>query len=211
LCSSAPGPACGSPWGGRRGFALRPSRRSARPARACTCFQAAPVCALGWRFRWSGVHGRSARDTFVDQGCRRRCRRPRRHRPLPSFGIAGGPPDERLTNQLDPGTQPHVRWCGIPSTWRSPTTRRPGGSPRRHATSPQSALPAGRRVVALGEVDGMPHLPLPPTGRPRRSGTSRRPAARRGHTVCAWNATCPSAALCWREEGRGWTLGIDVR
>ena len=55
LCSSAPGPACGSPWGGRRGFALRPSRRSACPARACTCFQAVAGGRCRAFRRWSGV------------------------------------------------------------------------------------------------------------------------------------------------------------
>jgi hypothetical protein len=56
--------------------------------------------------------------------------------------------------------------CGIPSTWRSPTARRPGGSPRRDWRRSRGTLPLGRRVVALGEVDGMPHPvhpgPVPP-------------------------------------------------
>jgi hypothetical protein len=50
---------------------------------------------------------------------------------------------------------------GIPSAWRSPTTRPPGApgatsSPHRRLSLP--CLPPGHRVVALGEVDGMPHL-----------------------------------------------------
>jgi hypothetical protein len=48
----------------------------------------------------------------------------------------------------------------IPSTWRSPTARRPGGSPRRNRRPTRSALPLGRRVVALREVGGMARLPL---------------------------------------------------
>jgi hypothetical protein len=44
------------------------------------------------------------------------------------------------------------RWwpCGIPSVWRSPTTRQPGGSPRRDRRVGRIALPPGWRVVALG-------------------------------------------------------------
>jgi len=45
----------------------------------------------------------------------------------------------------------------IGASWRSPTARRPGGQP---STSPAAALVqpllSGRRVVAVGEVDGMP-------------------------------------------------------
>jgi hypothetical protein len=52
-----------------------------------------------------------------------------------------------------------ARWepWGIPSTWRSPTTWGPGGSPRRDRQRPHVALPPGPHVVALGEVDGIPH------------------------------------------------------
>jgi hypothetical protein len=52
-----------------------------------------------------------------------------------------------------------ARWgsCGVPSIWRSPTTRQPGGSPRPNRCVRRLALPPGCRVVALGEVDGMPH------------------------------------------------------
>ena len=85
--------------------------------------------------------------------------------------------------------RPRRGWCGIPSTWHRPTTRRPGGSPRRTRTVPRAALPLGCRVVALREVVGMPHPaattspPLPRTARP-----SRRPAARRGHEHFGVNA-----------------------
>jgi hypothetical protein len=50
-----------------------------------------------------------------------------------------------------------ARWgsCGIPSAWRSPTTRRPMGSPRRNRCVPHVALPLDCRVVALGEAGGM--------------------------------------------------------
>jgi hypothetical protein len=47
--------------------------------------------------------------------------------------------------------------CGIPSIWRSPTTRRPGGSPRWNRRMRRLALLPGWRVVALREVDGMSH------------------------------------------------------
>jgi len=63
-----PGPACGSPWGGRRGFALRPSRRSARPARAVDL-------GVPEQVRWPDVPRRSRAVTLVGEGCRRRCRR----------------------------------------------------------------------------------------------------------------------------------------
>jgi hypothetical protein len=54
-----------------------------------------------------------------------------------------------------------ARWelCGIPSTWQRPTTRQPGGSPRRNRSVRCLAPPPGWRVVALREVEGMPHLP----------------------------------------------------
>ena len=55
---------------------------------------------------------------------------------------------------------------------RRPGVARPhggtGASPRRHATLPRSALPPCRRVVALGEVDGMPYSAAYPYRRPRR-------------------------------------------
>jgi hypothetical protein len=75
-----------------------------------------------------------------------------------------------------------ARWesCGIPSTWHSPTTRQPGGSPRRNRHVRRRALSPGWRVVAPWEVDGMPHptrlalpqqfswLAIPETCLPRR-------------------------------------------
>lgn len=60
---------------------------------------------------------------------------------------------------------------GFPSTWRSPTARRPGGGPRRYRLLCDHAPPSGRRVVALWEVEGRP-APCPPhrTGTLLRSG-----------------------------------------
>ena len=109
-----------------------------------------------------------------------------------------------LSHSPRPGNQPGSRWprralrttpgsCGIPSTWHRPTTRRPGGSPRRVVSLRRAALPPGRRVVALREVDGMPHPAAttspatPPPARP-----SRRPAARRGHEPLRPQRGCPS-------------------
>ena len=62
-------------------------------------------------------------------------------------------------HQLDVITDDLARWgsCGVPSTWRSPTTRQPGGSPQQNRCVRCPALPPGWRVVALWEVDGMPH------------------------------------------------------
>ena len=45
---------------------------------------------------------------------------------------------------------------GIPSAWRSPTTRCPRGNTPPHRRPSLACLPLGHRVVALGEVDGMP-------------------------------------------------------
>jgi hypothetical protein len=52
--------------------------------------------------------------------------------------------------------------CGIPSAWRSPTTRWPGGNVLLYRRPSLPCLPPGHRVVALGEVDGMPHPYLLP-------------------------------------------------
>ena len=79
-----------------------------------------------------------------------------------------------------------ARWesCGIPSTWRSPTARQPEGSISPYRRQACQALPSGCRVVALWEVDGMPHpahpsltacrcaRTIPETCRPARAGTS---------------------------------------
>jgi hypothetical protein len=58
-----------------------------------------------------------------------------------------------------------VRWglCGVPSIWCSPTTRHPGGSPRRYRRVRRLALPPECRVVALrgGRGDATPRLPNP--------------------------------------------------
>jgi hypothetical protein len=53
--------------------------------------------------------------------------------------------------------------CGIPSIWRSPTTRQPGGQPSTNRRVRNLALPPGCRVVALREVDGMPDPTHPTT------------------------------------------------
>jgi hypothetical protein len=52
-----------------------------------------------------------------------------------------------------------ARWelCGVPSTWHRPTTRRPGGTIPAYRRSCLPGVPPVRRVVALGEVGGMPH------------------------------------------------------
>jgi hypothetical protein len=42
----------------------------------------------------------------------------------------------------------HWGLCGVPSTWHRPTTRQPGGSPRRNRSVRHPALPPGWRVVA---------------------------------------------------------------
>ncbi len=53
-----------------------------------------------------------------------------------------------------------ARWGRVASRRQCPTARRPGGSPRWDRPASLSSAP-GRRVVALGEVEGMPH-PVPP-------------------------------------------------
>jgi hypothetical protein len=45
---------------------------------------------------------------------------------------------------------------GIPSAWRSPTTRSPGGKHPAPPPAELAMLAPGAPVVALGEVDGMP-------------------------------------------------------
>jgi hypothetical protein len=55
---------------------------------------------------------------------------------------------------------------GIPSAWRSPTTRCPGGNVPPLLQPSLPCLPPGHRVVALVEVDGMP--------RPRPGGLDAR-------------------------------------
>jgi hypothetical protein len=47
---------------------------------------------------------------------------------------------------------------GIPSAWRSPTTRCPGGNILAPPSAELAMFAPGHRVVALGEVDGMSHL-----------------------------------------------------
>lgn len=61
------------------------------------------------------------------------------------------------------GDRPRWGSCGISSAWRSPTARHPGGSPRRCRRMRRLALPPGRRVVALGEVEGCNTLPIRPS------------------------------------------------
>lgn len=88
-----------------------------------------------------------------------------------------------------PGQVPHrggmttddlSRWelCGIPSTsWHSPTTRHPGGSPRRNRSVRCLALPPGCRVVApWGRSRGCHTLPTQPSHSSARDRPSRRPA-----------------------------------
>jgi hypothetical protein len=67
-------------------------------------------------------------------------------------GPCGGVPEIVMPFRCLTTMDDLARWepCGIPSTWRSPTARRPGGSPRRDRQWPRVALPPGRRVVALG-------------------------------------------------------------
>jgi hypothetical protein len=71
------------------------------------------------------------------------------------------PNDHRLTVIIDD----LGRWrsCGIPSVWRSPTARQPGGSPRRDRYVPRVALSPGWRVVAPegGRRDATPFPPRP--------------------------------------------------
>jgi hypothetical protein len=94
-------------------------------------------------------------------------------------------------------TEDLARWglWGIPSAWRSPTTRRPGGSPRRDRQWPRVALPPGRRVVALGggrrDAPPYPHLPSLAHADGRSSRRSARPAR-----VCFGWAVRPCVGEC---------------
>ena len=72
---------------------------------------------------------------------------------------------------------------GIPSTWRSPTTRRPGGNIPHNPWPRLPGLPPGRRVVALGEVGGMPHPTTSPTGLGAGAGHPGDLPARRGYVL----------------------------
>lgn len=52
----------------------------------------------------------------------------------------------------------------VPSIWRSPTTLCPGGNMSLNYRPSVPGLPPGQSVVALEEIDGMPHPsahPLP--------------------------------------------------
>jgi hypothetical protein len=102
-----------------------------------------------------------------------------------------------------------ARWepCGIPSTWHSPTTRRPGGSPRRNRQRPHVALPPGRRVVALEEdATPCPHQPSSARTGDRSSWRSARPArACLLGTRCVWR--CSAAG---RTPTRGSAVGTAV-
>jgi hypothetical protein len=71
-----------------------------------------------------------------------------------------------------------ARWdsCGIPSAWRSPTTRRPRGSPRRNRCVRHVALPLGCRVVALGGRREATPCPRRPSRSDSCAELSRRPA-----------------------------------
>ena len=120
------------------------------------------------------------------------------YRGFPSFGAVGGRRDERLTNERSSGgLRNEGARCGIPSTWRNPITPRPEGNmPAKinhiqvSGVAPAPAtlpgLPSGRGVIALVEVDGMPHLaPGPPT-QIRVPACPRHPGdlpVRRGHAL----------------------------
>jgi hypothetical protein len=76
-----------------------------------------------------------------------------------------------------------ARWvlCGIPSAWRSPTTRCPGGNIVFSLLAACARLAPGQRVVVLGEADGMPHhIPLAHAGAWCGRRPSWRPAGVRG-------------------------------
>ena len=88
------------------------------------------------------------------------------------------------------GALPPLRGsCGIPSTWCKPD---PAAPRAQHPDQPPPILPSlhpGCRVVALGEVDGMPHPLHTSPSRARR--TARPPVdlpARRGHGHFGVNA-----------------------
>lgn len=51
--------------------------------------------------------------------------------------------------------------CGISSTWRQPDHTASRGQPSRKPIVRHQALPAGCRVVALGEVEERPHPAQP--------------------------------------------------
>jgi hypothetical protein len=99
-------------------------------------------------------------------------------------------PDQAL-QRGDVITDDLARWgsCGIPSIWRSPTTRQPGGSPRPNRCVRRQALPPGCRVVALGEVDGMPH--------PAHPGSAAAVLVARSSRRSARPARAPFGS-CWR-------------
>ncbi len=75
-------------------------------------------------------------------------------------------PLQSLTIKTRRGHHPEPLDRDIGASWRSPTTRRPGGSPRRDRCVRRVALPPGCRVVALRGAGGMPpppaHLAQPP-------------------------------------------------
>jgi hypothetical protein len=101
-----------------------------------------------------------------------------------------------------------ARWklCGIPSTWRIPTARHPGGSPRRNRCLARLALPPGCRVVALGEVVGMPH-PVH-TGLAPPALVAGHPGdlpARRGHVWLGRAAFAEVARLRGRQPRPWWS------
>lgn len=86
-----------------------------------------------------------------------------------------------------PATAPGIdlaRWGlgGIPSIWCSPSTRQPGGGPRRNRHMHRLALLSGWRVVALREIDRMSHPNPLDLGRSSSGGwRSWRSVRRRGH------------------------------
>jgi hypothetical protein len=100
------------------------------------------------------------------------------------------------------GSTDLARWgsCGIPSAWRSPTTRRPRGRPRRNRCVHRVALPLGCCVVALGEAGGMPHPARPG---PAAADSCARPSRRPARPARAW---CGRASGWWSGWRSGWLV-----
>ena len=117
-----------------------------------------------------------------------------------------------------------ARWepWGIPSAWRSPTARRPGGSPRRDwrqssgssAPGPSCGSPGG------GRWDAPPSHPAEP-GLGAGVGYPGGLPARRGHVVvgpcCVWRCSAagrtPARALVVERAGelrKCWLIVVDV-
>jgi len=115
------------------------------------------------------VHQSPARSALLHSGCH----------------SVSHPPAARPLHTATPPTAGYS-WtttgpCGISSTWRSPTARHPGRSLSPFRRPILKSLRPGCRVVALGEVDEMPH-PLHPIRRSAvQPGHLGDLPARRGH------------------------------